>query len=125
MQKCVFLADDNAIVRRSLRTVFESAGFSVCGEASDGAQAVERAPSSHPDLIVLDLSMPTMNGLQAAPLLRKKLPEVPIILFTMFAGTVMENHARASGVSTVVSKDRPIRHLVEQARKLMGEKGQA
>ena len=64
--------DDNATVRGAVRPLFDShPNFEVCGEAEHGREAVEKAPGLRPDLIVLDLSMPVMNGLEAAPLLLK------------------------------------------------------
>jgi len=74
MPKCVLLVDDSPAVRRSLCIIFESAGIEVCGEAEDGAKAIEKAKHLKPDLIVLDLGMPVMNGLQAAPILRAMHP---------------------------------------------------
>src|SRR5436190_20248692 len=56
--KCVLLVDDSPVIRSALRTMAESAGIAVCGEAGDGAQAIEKAEQLKPDLIVLDLSMP-------------------------------------------------------------------
>lgn len=118
MPKRVLLADDSRAVREAARVVFESAGF-VCDEAENGAKAIERASAVHPDLIVLDLAMPTMNGLQAAPLLRKMLPLVPIILFTLYAGAVLEEQARDAGITCVVGKDQPATNLLKQAQLLM------
>ena len=77
MPKCVLLVDDSPVIRSALRTMVESAGIAVCGEAGDGAQAIEKAKQLKPDLIVLDFSTPVMNGLQAAPILKGMLPNTP------------------------------------------------
>lgn len=119
MANCVLLVDDNRNVRHALRSVFESAGFAVCGEAEDGSKAIEQAPRLRPDLIVLDLAMPNMNGLQAAPRLRKMLPSVPIILFTLHAGNFAEREAKEAGITAVVSKGQPLGMLVGKARELL------
>jgi DNA-binding NarL/FixJ family response regulator len=120
MPKCVLLVDDSCLVRKTLRRIFETAGFAVCGEIGDGIQAVQQAPMLKPDLIVLDLSMPGLNGLEAAPLLRKSLPDVPIILFTIYPSTAIQQNARTAGVTSVISKDKAIACLVNEAQKLVG-----
>src|SRR5437660_12791056 len=104
MPKCVLLVDDSPAVRRSLCIIFESAGIEVCGEAEDGAKAIEKAKHFKPDLIVLDLSMPVMNGLQAAPILRAMHPKTPIILYTLYADTVVEHKANLPGFSSLLAK---------------------
>jgi len=119
MAKCVLLVDDSWLVRKTLRRIFETSGFEVCGEVSDGDQAVQQAPMLKPDLIVLDLSMPGLNGLQAAPLLRKCLPDVPIILFTIYPSMAIQQNARTAGVTSVISKDKEISCLVNEAEKLV------
>jgi DNA-binding NarL/FixJ family response regulator len=108
-------------VRKTLRRIFEMAGFEVCGEAGDGDEAVRQAPELKPDLIVLDLSMPVLNGLQAAPLLRRSLPDVPIILFTIYPSAAIQQNAQTAGVTTVISKDKAITSLLSEAEKLVGE----
>lgn len=118
MTKSVLLVDDHELVRSLLRESFESAGF-VCGEAENGAHAVAQAEQLRPDLIVLDLSMPVMNGLEAAPLLKKKLPRTPIILFTMHASEVLTQVATAAGIAAVVSKQRTMAELVAKAHSLL------
>jgi CheY-like chemotaxis protein len=118
MPKRVLLVDDNQIVRQTARRWFEAAGF-VCHEADNGAKAIEQTSVFQPDLIVLDLAMPVMNGLQAAPQLRRLLPSVPIILFTLYAGSVLEKDARTAGITSVVSKDEAASKLVSQAQTLL------
>ena len=118
MTKSVLLVDDHELVRSLLRESFESAGF-VCGEAENGAHAVAQAEQLRPDLIVLDLSMPVMNGLEAAPLLKKKLPRTPIILFTMHTSEVLTQVATAAGIAAVVSKQRTMAELVAKAHSLL------
>jgi|SRR5579872_2556146 len=72
MMKSVLIADDNAFVRQRLRELFSrEPGFDVCAEAENGRKAVEQAQDTHPDLILLDLSMPVMNGLDAARALKR------------------------------------------------------
>ncbi len=81
--------------------------------------AVEEAGRLKPDIIVLDFSMPRMNGLEAAPLLRKMLPQTPIIMFTMFASEVFATAATAAGVTAVLSKEQSATHLVTKAEALL------
>jgi two-component system response regulator NreC len=120
MPKCILLVDDNAAIRQMLRTVFEeTSGWEVCGEAENGREAIEKARKLKPDLIVLDLSMPIMSGLEAAPVLRRMLPTVPIILFTLHGSKFLERDARSAGVTAVVSKDAAVTTLVNQAEDLL------
>jgi CheY-like chemotaxis protein len=118
MPQFILLVDDNPSVRYYVRKAFESSGFSV-SEAEDGAKAIGHVRNFTPDLIVLDLAMPNMNGLQAAPILRQLLPAVPIILFTLYEGSALEKQAKAAGVTCVMSKDTPITKLLNQANRLL------
>ena len=80
----VLIADDDAAIRRLLRRLIEShADWSVCGDAEDGQQAILKAAELTPDVIVLDLAMPQMNGLQAAREISRTLPELPMLLLTV------------------------------------------
>ena len=94
---------------------FEAAGFRIAGEYANGADAVEGAPVIRPDLIVLDFAMPVMNGIEAAPLLRQRLPTVPIILFTLFGRALSEERAKAAGITSIVL---PTLGLCEKVRAL-------
>src|SRR5437016_13578448 len=78
MAKAVLIVDDNALIRQALCEMFKrEADFEVCGEAENGQEAIEKAQQLHPDLIVMDLSMPVMNGIEAASVLKSLMPTVP------------------------------------------------
>jgi CheY-like chemotaxis protein len=118
--KCILVVDDNAVMRHVLRTEFEDiAGWAVCGEAENGRDAIDKARVLRPDLIVLDLSMPIMNGLEAAPVLRRMLPTAPIILFTLYVNKFFEQQAFFAGVTAVISKETGVKALVNQAQDLL------
>lgn len=119
--KRILIVDDNAIVRSYLRRLFESrADFEISGEADNGREAVEKAEELKPDLIILDLVMPVMTGLEAAPLLKQLLPDTPIILFTQQEGSEVELLAQAAGIDAVVSKSQVASELVFKAEALLG-----
>lgn len=82
MTKRILIVDDSDQLRKALRAALESELGVTCTEARNGRDAVNRARELNPDLIVLDLSMPVMNGLDAAPHLKRLLPAVPIVMFT-------------------------------------------
>ena len=119
-KKKVLLVDDSATVREAVRPLFDShPNFEVCGEAEHGREAVERAPSLRPDLIILDLSMPVMNCLEAALLLIKLLPHVWLILFTAYNGPEVDRLSTAAGIHAVVPKSKAAIHLIAQAEALV------
>ena len=119
--KTVLVVDDNAAIRKMLATAFLSEGFKTCSEAENGKEAIDVAKQDKPDLIVLDLSMPLMNGLQSAPELRKLLPQTPIILFTLYAENLSQTEAFKSGINLVLEKAMPPSTLIEKAHQLMAE----
>jgi len=120
MPKCILIVDDNVSIRQLLRTTLEDiSGWKVCGEAENGREAIDKARELKPDFIVLDLSMPIMNGLEAAAVLRRMLPTVPIILFTLHDNQTVEREAFAVGISAVVSKAVGMKTLVNQAEDLL------
>ena len=118
--KRVLLVDDNAVVRSFVRRLFElQPDFEISGEAENGRDAIEKAEKLKPDLIILDLIMPVMTGLDAAPLLKQLLPDTLIVLFTQQEGSEVERLARAAGIDAVVSKSQAASELVLKAQALL------
>lgn len=101
----ILIADDYADTRTGLKTVLEmSPALKVCGEATSGAQAVEMAKSLKPDAIVLDLRMPGGNGVEAAGKINALMPNVPIVLLSMY-GSLLEQGMTLVGVQKVFTKN--------------------
>jgi len=120
-KKRVLIVDDNLAVRSMVRQVFAAEpDFEVLGEAENGLEAIQKAEALKPDLVILDLSMPIMTGLDAAPQLLERLPAVCIILFTVEESKELTRLAQAQGIHAVVSKQQAVSELVSQARSLLG-----
>ncbi len=114
------VVDDNPAIRRALKSILEFNGWIVCGEAVDGREGIEKAKQLSPDLIVLDVSMPVMNGLDAARVLHQIMPEVPLILCSLHTDEVLRREAVHAGVDAVVSKAQNMETLIFKARELLG-----
>jgi len=120
MAKTVLIVDDNGFVRRALRELFKrETDIEVCGEAENGRLGIEEARRLHPDLIVLDLLMPVMNGLDAARVLQRLMPSVPLIMYSAFEDRFSEKVARLAGISALVSKSEHVSVLINKARGLL------
>ena len=119
MAKCILIADDNDIVRTIIRFFLETEGFEVCGEAADGIDVIEKASQLKPDLIVLDVAMPRMNGVEAASVLKGMMPDLPIVWFTMYKELVGHSLTAAVGVDAVISKPDGVAGLVECVQGLL------
>ena len=113
----VLIVDDNRFFRELLASRFDcEPEFEVCGEAENGKEAVEQALKLHPDLIVLDLLMPVMNGIDAARVLRLLMPTLPLIMNTAFEDELVEQQAHLIGVSEIVPKS--AQALIQAARRI-------
>jgi CheY-like chemotaxis protein len=97
--KTALVVDDNARIRKMLAVAFLSDGFETCVQAESGKEGIEAAKQIKPDVITLDFSMPSMNGLATASELRKLFPKTPIILFTQYADSLLRTGASKAGVS--------------------------
>lgn len=114
LRKCILIVDDNALMRKIVRALFEErSDCKVCGEAVNGQDAIEKAAALRPDLIVLDLAMPVMNGLEAARVLHQTMPNVPLVMLTSHVNKLVEPEARKAGIAAILSKDQSFDKLPE------------
>jgi DNA-binding NarL/FixJ family response regulator len=119
MPKKILVADDNAMIRKSLCGIFEmEENYELCAEAVNGEQTIALAREHKPDLIVLDFQMPVMNGIEAAYELKRIMPAIPIILFTLHADTVTYALGPNSPIDLVVAKSDAV-HIVDHIRSLI------
>ena len=123
MRKTVLIADDNAFVRTALYEIFErEPDLHVCAVVENGREAIEEAYRLQPDLIVLDIAMPVMNGLEAARVLRQMMPNVPLIMYSANPNEVSEQSARSIGISGLISKSEKVTVLIETIRGVLHRK---
>jgi DNA-binding NarL/FixJ family response regulator len=116
----ILLADDHDVMRRGLRGLLEThEDWQVCGEAGNGRQAVELAIELKPEIVVLDLSMPDLNGFEAAKQIHSALPDTEILIFTMHESEELIRQALASGVRAVVVKSDVEGHLIAAVESLL------
>ena len=103
--KHVLIADDSIIVRQVLKRYLLTRGdVAICGEAVNGREALEKAMTLKPDLVLLDLAMPELNGAEVASLLKGAIPEMRIILFTMYSENIGKHLSSVVGIDSVLSK---------------------
>ena len=116
----ILVVDDNPTIRFLIRVLIESrTSFSICGEAGHGVEAIQQAKELHPDLVMLDLSMPVMNGAEAAVILKKTMPKMKIILFTMHADNIGKALSAAVGIDLTLSKSDGLMKLDEHLKALL------
>lgn len=109
----ILVVDDHPIVRQGLKTLLEGhSGWQVIGEASDGAEALEKAKDLNPDVMVLDVTMPRMNGLEACRLLRRQSPSLEILFVTQHDSPQMMREALEAGARGYVVKSNAARDLL-------------
>jgi DNA-binding NarL/FixJ family response regulator len=122
----ILIADDSEVMRKIVRSLLsEVEGWVVCGEASNGEEAVGLAQELKPDLIVLDLAMPLLDGLHASAEILKVAPLVPIVLYTFHKTPEIELEAKKAGAKAVISKSDDPKVLVETLAKMAAESAAA
>jgi DNA-binding NarL/FixJ family response regulator len=105
----VLIVDDNAGIRHAIRSLIErETQHHVCGEAENGEIAVARVKELHPDVVILDMQMPVMNGLEAAREISQLSPDTAMVMVTMHCSEQLRKDARAVGIMDVVSKHNAI-----------------
>jgi DNA-binding NarL/FixJ family response regulator len=119
MPKQILIADDDSAIRHAIRAFIENRSqFQVC-EAADGEEALEQAAALNPDLVVLDLSMPTANGVEVAALLHSRMPRTPVVIYTMHGDIVRESLAKILGIAALVPKSDGVAGLLGRIKALL------
>lgn len=116
MRTSVLIADGEEKTRFILRTALENVGYTVCGEAANGYDTVDKATELAPDVIVLELRMPMLNGIEVASVLRQRLPRSKIILVSTY--NVGESLVGVWGISAIVAKTEGLWKVVDSVRRL-------
>jgi CheY-like chemotaxis protein len=104
MKRSVLIVDDNGPIRRCIREILSSSKWSVCGEAADGIEAIEKAKTLRPDVVLMDISMPRMNGLEATRFVRRDLTSVKVVLVSLIDPIDMDRQAKEVGAVASISK---------------------
>ena len=113
----ILLADDHTVIRSGLRLLLErQPDFKVVGEASDGREAVDTAGAAKPDVAVLDIGMPNLNGIEAARQITQKYPDIAVVILSMHADESYVLRALKSGARGYLLKDSPESDLVNAIR---------
>jgi two-component system, NarL family, nitrate/nitrite response regulator NarP len=121
--KTIFIADDSAIIRTKIRQALErDTDFVVCGEATNGSEAVGKAKELAPDLIILDLRMPCLSGIDVAGVLRHALPKTRSVLLTMYAEDVGPKLVSLFGIDAVLEKTHGLADLGAHVARLLTDK---
>lgn len=111
----VLIADDNYSMRRVIRSFLEEyPDVEVCAVTANGTEAVDAARALKPDLLIVDVVMPGLNGVEVASVVKKSLPRAKIVLFTMYGDTVGKSLVNSSGVDVVIPKSKGVSALAEQ-----------
>jgi DNA-binding NarL/FixJ family response regulator len=109
----ILIADDRESMRAALKLLFVMRPhWEICGEATDGREAVAKASELQPDVVVLDVRMPLLDGLQAASEICRNMPATPIVVYTLYKSAELEAAAKLAGVRRVVSKEDGGRNLL-------------
>ena len=109
----ILLADDHDVLRRGLRHLIEEqAGWEVCAEAIDGREAVEIAKKEQPDVAIVDISMPGLNGLEATRQIKKAVPRIEVLIFTMHEDEQLVREVLAAGARGYLHKGMPMIDLL-------------
>ena len=117
----VLVADDHEVMRMGIRNLLEvQPGWSVCAEATNGQEAVEKTLQFRPDVIIMDITMPVMNGLEAASQITKAEPRIPVILFSLHMSEDIYRHFKTDGIRGAVAKGDAARDLVLAVETVLG-----
>jgi two-component system response regulator NreC len=126
----ILIVDDHELFKRGVRSLLEShPGLEVCGEAADGLEATEKAKQLQPDIVLMDITMPRMDGLQATRVIRRDVPGSKVLVLSQHDSPQMLSEALKAGASAFVTKSQTSLHLlaaldaVAQGRPFQGDSG--
>ena len=108
----ILLADDHQLLRQAIRRALEDAGMTVIAEAGDGGEAVRLADELRPDVVVMDVSMPVLDGVEATRRIHADLPDLPIVIITMHGDEALRRDAVIAGAAGFLTKDVSMQEVV-------------
>jgi len=114
------VVDDHALIREGIRCLIDGK-YHICGEAADGREAIQKVGELKPDLVILDINMPVMNGVEAAREIRRQFPGVKIVMLSLHEVTQLERDANFAGADAALSKSRAHRELTSTVDRLLQE----
>jgi DNA-binding NarL/FixJ family response regulator len=118
--KSILIVDDSPLIRRQLRILLaQQPDWAVCGEAENGCEGIDKAQQLHPDLIVMDLVMPALNGIDATRIIKQRMPAIPVVMFTTFTDPHIKAAALAAGLDAVVAKTEGPTALISSIQQLL------
>jgi DNA-binding NarL/FixJ family response regulator len=116
----ILIADDHETLRRGVRSLLgANSSWEVCGEAEDGKEAIEKVRELNPDLVILDVTMPVMNGLEAAVQIHRIAPSVKILIFSMHDSPTLKAEFERVGADAFVVKSAPSGELISAVARLL------
>src|SRR5438270_10761061 len=118
MPPTIILADDHPVVRQGIRILLERENFEIVGEAVNGIEAIQLAQKYQPDIVVVDMAMPVINGITAVPQIRDVSPRSKVVLLTMYTEEHHVLQALRAGVKACVTKTQAVEHLISAIREV-------
>ncbi|MFN8015000.1 MAG: response regulator transcription factor [Acidimicrobiia bacterium] len=114
----VLLVDDHKLVRQAVKRALTDNGYDVVGEAGDGEEGIRLVEEFSPDIVMLDITMPVMDGLSALKIIKSSKPETRVVMLTMHGEAAVVNQAINSGASAFMTKDAPMSEVIEVVNKV-------
>jgi DNA-binding NarL/FixJ family response regulator len=116
----VLLADDHQLLRQAMKRALEDAGLTVVAEAGDGGEAVRLVAELQPDVVLMDVSMPVLDGVEATRRLHVDFPDLPIVILTMHGDEALRKEAVAAGAAGFLTKDVSMQEVVQTVTQVGG-----
>jgi DNA-binding NarL/FixJ family response regulator len=117
----ILLVDDHAVVREGFKRLLDDSTLTICGEAANGAEAIEKVLALKPDLVLMDLSMPVMGGIEATRQIRQLSPATKVIVVSLHDSQQAVQQAKSAGASAYVVKTRSAAELIEVVKAVLGK----